>query len=408
MLHGKKILLGVSGSIAAYKAAFLVRLLVKEGAEVKVVMTASASQFISPLTLSTLSLNPVYSDTINGETGEWNNHVELALWADYFLVAPATANTIGKFANGICDNLISAVYFSAKSPVIIAPAMDLDMYLHPAIKENMARLVAFGNKVMNSPHGALASGLIGEGRMPEPEDILKYLSAEITQSQRFRGKKVMITAGPTYEALDPVRYLGNRSTGKMGYEIAAAFALNGAKVTLISGPSKLTAPSSLEKFISVTSAEEMYNASLGYFKDADIVILSAAVADYRPKNISAEKIKKKEDQFQLELIKNIDIAASLGQVKSHQFMVGFALETENEIENAKNKRRNKNLDLIVLNSLKDDGAGFEKDTNKVSVIDQNNKIIDIPLKSKKELAFNLVDIIRNKMSEQIDQLNKSQ
>jgi phosphopantothenoylcysteine decarboxylase/phosphopantothenate--cysteine ligase len=408
VLHGKKILLGVSGSIAAYKAAFLVRLLVKEGAEVKVVMTASASQFISPLTLSTLSLNPVYSDTINGETGEWNNHVELALWADYFLVAPATANTIGKFANGICDNLISAVYFSAKSPVIIAPAMDLDMYLHPAIKENMARLVAFGNKVMNSPHGALASGLIGEGRMPEPEDILKYLSAEITQSQRFRGKKVMITAGPTYEALDPVRYLGNRSTGKMGYEIAAAFALNGAKVTLISGPSKLTAPSSLEKFISVTSAEEMYNASLGYFKDADIVILSAAVADYRPKNISAEKIKKKEDQFQLELIKNIDIAASLGQVKSHQFMVGFALETENEIENAKNKRRNKNLDLIVLNSLKDDGAGFEKDTNKVSVIDQNNKIIDIPLKSKKELAFNLVDIIRNKMSEQIDQLNKSQ
>ena len=365
----------------------------KEGAEVKVVMTASASQFISPLTLSTLSANPVFLDTVNSQTGEWNNHVELALWADYYIIAPATANTIGKFANGICDNLISAIYFSAKSPVIIAPAMDLDMYLHPAIKANLEKLLSFGNTVMKSPHGELASGLVGEGRMPEPEDILDYLKQSVAGSQKNIGKKVLITAGPTYEPLDPVRYIGNHSTGKMGYEIAEAFAETGASVTLISGPSTLPLPKNIKNYVRINTADEMFAEALKHFKDSDIVVFSAAVADYKPKLVAKEKIKKSDGHFHLELVKNVDIAASLAGMKTHQFLVGFALETENELENAKAKMAKKNFDMIVLNSLKDEGAGFATDTNKVSVINRSNNIINIPLKTKKELARELLAII---------------
>lgn len=395
MLHGKKILLGVCGSIAAYKSAVLIRLLVKEGAEVRVIMTASASDFITPLTLSTLSKNPVLSEFIAGKEGIWNNHVELALWADLFVIAPASANSIAKFANGYCDNLISAIYLSARSKIILAPAMDLDMYQHPAVIANLLKLKQFGNHVLDAEHGELASGLTGTGRMAEPEYILKEVKEYFSLQQRFKGKKILITAGPTFEAIDPVRFIGNRSTGKMGFAIAEKFRDEGAKVTLISGPSSLPNPEDI-KVLKVESAQEMYLQVSVLSEEQDIFIFSAAVADYRPHQVAQEKIKKKGETLELSLIKNPDIAAETGKrKKSGQIIVGFALETENEQENAVEKLRRKNFDLIVLNSLKETGAGFGTDTNKISIIDKNNKIQTFPLKAKKEVATDIINAIHS-------------
>lgn len=395
MLHGKKILLGVCGSIAAYKSAVLIRLLVKEGAEVRVIMTASASDFITPLTLSTLSKNPVLSEFIAGKEGIWNNHVELALWADLFVIAPASANSIAKFANGYCDNLISAIYLSARSKIILAPAMDLDMYQHPAVIANLLKLKQFGNHVLDAEHGELASGLTGTGRMAEPEYILKEVKEYFSLQQRFKGKKILITAGPTFEAIDPVRFIGNRSTGKMGFAIAEKFRDEGAKVTLISGPSSLPNPEDI-KVLKVESAQEMYLQVSVLSEEQDIFIFSAAVADYRAHQVAQEKIKKKGETLELSLIKNPDIAAETGKrKKSGQIIVGFALETENEQENAVEKLRRKNFDLIVLNSLKETGAGFGTDTNKISIIDKNNKIQTFPLKAKKEVATDIINAIHS-------------
>ncbi len=392
ILSGKNILLGVTAGIAAYKSAFIVRLLIKSGANVKVVMTPSAKEFVTPLTLSTLSKNEVFSSFTNedDENAQWNNHVELALWADLFLVAPATANTLSKMANGSCDNLLLAVYLSAKCPVYYAPAMDLDMYKHPSTLETFKSLTSFGNIQIPAGHGELASGLVGQGRMAEPDEIVSFLEKDILKGLPLKGKKFLITAGPTYEALDPVRFIGNHSSGKMGFAIASAAADLGAEVTLVSGPVSLTIDNSLIRLVSVTSAKEMYEATHLYFDDCDVAILSAAVADYRPSEISSEKIKKKEGSLTLKLEKTQDILASLGTLKNKQLLVGFALETQNELENAKTKLKKKNLDLIVLNSLRDKGAGFKKDTNKVTLITKDNKVIPFPVKSKKEVAIDIL------------------
>lgn len=394
MLRNKKILLGICGSIAAYKAAFLVRLLVKEEAEVKVVMTASASEFITPLTLSTLSKNPVYSEFVKTDgTGQWNNHVDLALWADVLLIAPASANTIAKFAYGLCDNLLSAVYLSAKCPVFIAPAMDLDMYKHPASRRNIEQLQKFGNHIIASEYGELASGLVGQGRMAEPETMVKLLNDYFANGAKLKGKKALVTAGPTYEPLDPVRFIGNFSTGKMGYAIAEALQQCGAQVTLVSGPSQLS-PATGIALVKVKTAAQMKEKTLENFADFDIVVLAAAVADYTPKEVANTKIKKKEDEFTLTLTKTADIAKEAGKLKKNgQVLVGFALETDNELENAKTKRESKNFDFIVLNSLKDQGAGFGFDTNKITIIDRNNKIKSFELKDKKEAAKDIVQTI---------------
>ena len=350
ILSGKNILLGISAGIAAYKTASLVRLLIKSGAHVKIVMTPASKDFITPLTLSTLSKNPVYSDFINEEddNGLWNNHVELGLWADYFIIAPATANTMSKMANGICDNLLLATYLSAKCPVYFAPAMDLDMYKHPSTLESFKKLKSFGNIIIPATSGELASGLIGEGRMAEPEDIVTFIEDNILDTLALRGKKVLITAGPTYEAIDPVRFIGNHSSGKMGFEIAKAAANLGAQVILITGPTHQTALNNLIEVIPVTSAQDMYNAAHQYFKDVDIAILSAAVADYKPKLIATQKIKKKETTLTLQLEKTKDILASLGEIKNNQFLVGFALETDNELENAKAKLLEEKIDIEYL------------------------------------------------------------
>lgn len=389
---GKNIVLGITAGIAAYKSAFLVRLLVKQGANVKVVMTPSAKEFVTPLTLSTLSKNEVFSSFTNeeDENAQWNNHVELALWADLMIIAPATANTMSKMANGICDNLLLAVYLSAKCPVYYAPAMDLDMYKHPSSKESFKKLEAFGNIQIPATHGELASGLIGQGRMAEPEDILSFVEKNILKGLPLRGTKFLVTAGPTYEAIDPVRFIGNHSSGKMGYAIAEAALNLGAEVTLVSGPVSLTIDKPMLKLVSVTSAQEMYNAVHAEYNDCDVAILSAAVADYKPKIVASEKIKKKGDTLELSLEKTKDILASLGEDKGKQFLVGFALETENELENAKTKLKKKNLDLIVLNSLKDKGAGFKGDTNKVTFITKDNKVIPFPVKTKKEVAIDIL------------------
>jgi phosphopantothenoylcysteine decarboxylase/phosphopantothenate--cysteine ligase len=389
---GKNIVLGITAGIAAYKSAFLVRLLVKQGANVKVVMTPSAKEFVTPLTLSTLSKNEVFSSFTNeeDENAQWNNHVELALWADLMIIAPATANTMSKMANGICDNLLLAVYLSAKCPVYYAPAMDLDMYKHPSSKESFKKLEAFGNIQIPATHGELASGLIGQGRMAEPEDILSFVEKNILKGLPLRGTKFLVTAGPTYEAIDPVRFIGNHSSGKMGYAIAEAALNLGAEVTLVSGPVSLTIDKPMLKLVSVTSAQEMYNAVHAEYNDCDVAILSAAVADYKPKIAASEKIKKKGDTLELSLEKTKDILASLGEDKGKQFLVGFALETENELENAKTKLKKKNLDLIVLNSLKDKGAGFKGDTNKVTFITKDNKVIPFPVKTKKEVAIDIL------------------
>lgn len=394
MLNGKKILVGVTGSIAAYKAAFLVRLLVKEEAEVKVIMTGAAKDFVTPLTLSTLSKNPVLSEFTDGDQGEWNNHVALGLWADLILIAPASANTIGKMANGLCDNLLLATYLSARCPVFFAPAMDLDMYQHPAVLDNIKKLESFGNRMIEAQYGELASGLIGTGRMAEPEDLIATINAHFSSASALSGKRVLITAGPTYEAIDPVRFIGNYSSGKMGYALAEAAAKAGAKVTLISGPTQLEIKHPNIQRQSVRSGNEMYEACQKVFTTMDVTIFAAAVADYAPDVVADQKIKKKGDKMSIELSKTIDIAKTLGQKKKNtQLNVGFALETNNELENAKEKIIAKNFDMIVLNTLQDNGAGFGHDTNKISIIDKANNIQNFELKTKTEVAKDIVDAI---------------
>jgi phosphopantothenoylcysteine decarboxylase/phosphopantothenate--cysteine ligase len=395
VLKGKKILLGVSGGIAAYKTATLVRLLVKAGAQVQVVMSPAAKEFVTPLTLATLSKNPVYSEFVEpeDETGVWNNHVELALWADLMLIAPATANTLSKMAHGICDNLLLACYLSAKCPVIFAPAMDLDMYKHPTTLENFQKLHQFGHIIIPAENGPLASGLSGEGRMAEPDNIFAFLSNYWTLRQPLLDKRILITAGPTYEAIDPVRYIGNHASGKMGFDIALEAAQQGANVILVSGPSKYELQHDNVHQIKVTSSDEMFEVCHRFFDDVDIVIAAAAVADYKPKQVATQKIKKQDETLSIELVKTKDILKSLGAQKKHQFLVGFALETENEIENAKNKIITKNLDLIVLNSLNDEGAGFGYETNKVTFIDQNFNITPMALKTKTEVAIDIINLI---------------
>ncbi len=388
MLRGKKILLGITGGIAAYKTAFLVRLLIKAGATVRVVLTESAADFVSPLTLATLSKNPVMHSFVKeeDETTDWNNHVELGLWADYMVIAPATANTLSKMANGNCDNLLLATYLSAKCPVFFAPAMDLDMFKHPSTSKSFQTLESYGNIMIPAASGELASGLHGEGRMAEPEDIVAFVTKHISKAMPLKGQRVMITAGPTYEAVDPVRFIGNHSSGLMGFELARVAAQYGAEVVLISGPSHLDLDHPLVTLERVTSAEEMYSKAHEYFDESDIAIGAAAVSDYKPKHIAPDKIKKKEDELNLELVRNKDILLSLGQKKDKQFLVGFALETENEVQHAREKLQKKNLDAIVLNSLNDIGAGFSKPTNKITFIDKNLKITPFELKSKTEVA----------------------
>lgn len=399
VLSGKNILLGVTAGIAAYKTAHLVRLFIKAGANVKVVMTPASKDFVTPLTLSTLSQNPVYSSFFEkGEEGteEWNSHVELGLWADYMLVAPATANTLSKMANGVCDNLLLATYLSAKCKVYFAPTMDLDMYKHPSTKQSIDKLQSYGNVFIAPSSGFLASGLDGEGRMEEPENMVSFIENDIVNGLPLFGKKVIITAGPTYEAIDPVRFIGNHSSGKMGFELANAAANLGAQVYLVTGPSHEKVLNSLIKRIDVVSAEEMYTEVHKYYDTSDIAICSAAVADYKPKHISDQKIKKSSDSMTIELVKTHDILASLGKTKKNQFLIGFALETDNEIENAILKLNKKNLDLIVLNSLQDKGAGFKKDTNKVTIIDKFENISEFSLKSKAEVAEDIFNEIFKK------------
>lgn len=398
VLSGKKVLLGVTAGIAAYKTSFLVRLFVKAGAEVKVVMTPAAKDFVTPLTLSTLSKNPVHSSFYdkNQDNELWNNHVELALWADLMVIAPLTANTMAKMTEGVSDNLLIATYLSAKSTVYFAPAMDLDMYQHDTTKKNIAQLTERGNKLIPPGTGELASGLEGEGRMAEPEDIIRFIEDDIRSGLPLLDKKVLITAGPTYEAIDPVRFVGNHSSGKMGYSLAEEAARLGAHVYLISGPTSLPVDHSRIEKISVVSAEEMYQATHRYINDVDIAIFSAAVSDFRPKEIATEKIKKTEQSMTLELVRTPDILASVGAIKKKgQFIVGFALETENELENARAKLSAKNLDMIVLNSLRDRGAGFKSDTNKISILVRDGRVIDFELKHKEEVAEDIFNEIIN-------------
>ncbi len=394
MLSGKRILLGVTGSIAAYKTAALTRLLVKAGAEVKVVMTPSAHGFVTPLTLATLSKNPVLTQFTKEETGEWHSHVELGLWADALVIAPASANTIAKMSVGQCDNLLLAVYLSARCKVFFAPAMDLDMLQHPSTQQNIQKLVSYGNELIDSAFGELASGLIGDGRMAEPEEIVSKLESFFEAKHKLKGKKVLVTAGPTHEAIDPVRFIGNNSSGKMGFAIAEELANQGAEVNLISGPTSLTLTNPLIMLKRVTSAEEMFQECVSLFPSMDISVLSAAVADFKPAVMADQKIKKNNSGLTIELVKTKDIAAELGKMKTqHQFTVGFALETENEVDNAEKKIVSKNFDLIVLNSLKDNGAGFGHDTNRITLIDRKNTTKKFNLKSKKEVARDIVNAI---------------
>lgn len=391
VLSGKKVLLGVTAGIAAYKTAYLVRHFIKAGAEVKVVMTPAAKDFVTPLTLSTLSKNPVQSTFYdkNGENELWNNHVDLALWADLMVIAPLTANTLAKMADGICDNLLLATYLSAKSTVYFAPAMDLDMYQHETTSANIVRLEARGNVFIAPSFGELASGLEGEGRMAEPEEIVSFIENDLIGKSPLYGMQVLITAGPTYEAIDPVRFIGNHSSGKMGFALAQVAGDLGAKVTLITGPSHEQLSHSNVTRIDVVSAQEMYESTHNYVDDSDIAIFSAAVSDFTPKVVSSQKIKKKGTDMEVALVPTKDILASVGQKKEKQFLVGFALETENELKNAKEKIQKKNLDLIVLNSLQDKGAGFKSDTNKVTLIDKAGQILSFELKSKQEVASDI-------------------
>ena len=399
-LQGKKLLLGVTGSIAAYKAALLVRLLVKKGAEVQVIMTDSATGFITPLTLSTLSKRPVFTSFTNGENGMWNNHVDLGLWADAMIIAPATAKTLSKCRSGHCDDLLTAVYLSARCPVFFAPAMDVDMYTHPSTTSNISALKDYGNFFISPGYGELASGLVGDGRLAEPETIVDVLEKFFSKTTLATGKKVLITAGPTVQPIDPVRFISNRSSGKMGYAIAHAFAMAGAQVTLISGPTDLTVPDSSIHFIPIETAEEMYLESEKYFPDNDVIIFAAAVADYTPSHVAAQKIKKQGQTMALELTKTKDIAGLLGKTKKNgQLVIGFALETENELEYAFDKLQRKNLDFIIVNSLNDAGAGFAHDTNKISVIDKHKNTSHFSLKSKDKVAQDILEIVLNKWSE---------
>ena len=398
MLRDKKILLGVTGSIAAYKSAVLTRLLVKAGAVVKVVMTPAAADFITPLTLSTLSKNPVLTEFVKDNTGQWNNHVELGLWADAMVIAPASANTLGKMANGLCDNLLLAVYLSARCPVFFAPAMDLDMLQHPATQNNIQKLKSYSNILIDAAFGELASGLVGNGRMAEPEEIVAALENHFASEQKLSGKKVLVTAGPTYEAIDPVRFIGNHSTGKMGFSIAEEFARQGAIVNLVTGPTQQHINHPHVNVIPVTSAEQMYTSCASLFPSTDIAVLAAAVADYRPVEVAAQKIKKNDANLTIELTKTHDIAASLGKLKHNgQVMVGFALETENEQANAQTKLEKKNFDLILLNSLNDKGAGFGHDTNKITILDREQRVKSFELKNKKEVAKDIVKAIIEKL-----------
>ena len=391
-LKGKKIILGITGSIAAYKAAHLTRLLVKADAEVQILMTRAATDFITPLTLSTLSRRPVVSDIHTGES--WNSHVDLGLWADAIVLAPLTATTLGKLAAGIADNILVATYLSARCPVFFAPAMDLDMWKHPATRRNVQLLESYGNRLIQVGYGELASGLTGEGRMAEPEEILTILESFFAAEQTLAGKRALVTAGPTYEAIDPVRFIGNYSSGKMGIAIAESLAQRGALVDLVLGPSSLSPLHANIRLQRVRSAQEMYEASLLAFDEADIAVLSAAVADYRPARPSMEKIKKADAPLRIDLEPTPDIAASLGaRKKPGQVLAGFALETENELENARKKRQKKNFDLIVLNSLRDAGAGFHHDTNKITLIYADNKTEEFQLKSKQEVAEDIVSAL---------------
>ena len=398
-LQGKKIVLGVSGSIAAYKAAELTRGLIKAGAEVQVLMTPAATHFVSPLTFSTLSKRPVYTEVISEES--WNNHVEMGLWADACLIAPATANTLAKLANGICDTIVQAVYLSARCPVFLAPAMDVDMWHHPSTQANLERLLSYGNHLIPVGTGELASGLQGKGRLAEPEDIVSRLEAFFDQAQDLAGRHVLITAGPTYEAIDPVRFIGNHSSGKMGVALTEVLLSRGARVTLVMGPSNQPIHNHERlELIRVTSAEEMYEAALEHFPDVQAAIMAAAVSDYRPAEMAVEKIKKQDDTLTLHLVKNPDIAANLGRMKNdHQVLVGFALETTDAEINARGKLERKNLDFIVLNSLGDAGAGFGTDTNKITIFEANNKVRRFELKSKKAVARDIIDVLAEQLSE---------
>ena len=389
-LKDRKIVVAVTGSIAAYKALLLVRLLIKEGTEVKVLMTEAATKFVSQLSFSTLSKNPVYTSVIDGDA--WNNHVDLGLWADVMIVAPATAATLGRAANGIADNIVCAVYLSAKCPVFFAPAMDRDMWIHGSTQNNIKKLESYGNHIIPVGDGELASGLEGKGRLAEPEDIVSYLDNFLSKKKDLIDKQILITAGPTIEKIDPVRYLTNPSSGKMGISIAENCAERGAKVTLILGPTSLKPQNPRINLIDVQSAQDMYEAAMANFKSSDAAILVAAVADYRPKTYADAKIKKKEGDMSIELERTKDIAKNLGAIKGkNQVLVGFALETNNEIENAKAKLQKKNFDFIVLNSMRDKGAGFKKDTNKISIIRKNKEIKEFPLKSKTQVAVDIVN-----------------
>ena len=402
-IKGKKIIIGVSGSIAAYKAALLTRLLIKAGAEVRILMTPSAMTFITPLTLSTLSKNAVLSE-VSSESG-WNNHVELGLWADALVIAPATANTLAKLASGICDTILAAVYLSARCPVFIAPAMDVDMWHHPATQENIRRLQAFGNRLIPVGVGELASGLTGEGRMAEPEEIVQQLETFFAPDTILAGKTVLLTAGPTFEPIDPVRFIGNRSSGKMGIALAEEATRRGAQVTLILGPTHLRAPEATFKVIRVETAQQMYDAALGHFESCDVAIFAAAVADFRPVSTASKKIKKQAGNqgLTLELTETPDIAAALGARKrAGQIMVGFALETNDETQNAFSKLQRKRFDFIVLNSLNDVGAGFQHDTNKISILRQDNSVRDFELKPKLAVAADILDEVEAALKQAVE------
>jgi phosphopantothenoylcysteine decarboxylase/phosphopantothenate--cysteine ligase len=395
VLKDKKILLGVSGGIAAYKTAHLVRLFIKAGAQVQVIMSPASLDFVTPLTLSTLSKNPVYFDFIDEQSGKlsWNNHVELGLWPDLMIFAPATANTLSKMAQGLCDNLLMATYLSAKCPIYIAPAMDLDMYKHPSTIQNLKVLKAFNHEIIPAESGELASGLSGEGRMAEPENIVDFIEKSISHHLPLLNKKILITAGPTFEAIDPVRFIGNHASGKMGYALAEQAAQMGAEVILVSGPTHLEVEYPWIKTVRVMSAQDMFDSCIAYFDEVDVVIAAAAVADYKPREVAKQKIKKKEDTFDISLEKTKDILGHLGQNKKHQILIGFALETENEIENAKQKIIKKNLDYIVLNSLNDQGAGFGLPTNKITLIDKNLSIKTFDLKPKDQVAKDILAVL---------------
>ena len=396
-LSGKKILIAISGGIAAYKIHFLIRDFVKKGAEIQVIMTPDAEHFVTKLSISTLSKKPVYSDFYS-DNGTWNSHVEMALWADVMIVAPCTASTLSKMVHGLCDNLVIATYMSAKCPVFIAPAMDLDMYAHPSTTKNLELAESFGHHIIPAESGELASGLIGQGRMAEPETIAKSIEDffDSKTEKTLAGKTVLITAGPTYEAIDPVRFIGNHSSGKMGFSLAEEAAKRGAKVILISGPSSQKINNKNVELHKVTSAKEMLSKVLEYYDTTDIGIASAAVADYAPKEVEKEKIKKNDENLTIELVKNPDILKTMGEKKTHQFLVGFALETQNEEENAKGKLEKKNLDMIVLNSLRDEGAGFKNDTNKIKIFTKTEKT-EFDLKSKDEVAKDILDFVESQL-----------